>query len=222
MEGPHVLAEAVACGVRVLDVFGLADDETGRRLAERAGVSYSVVEARTLRGLSGTLHPRGPVAVVEIPTPSPPSRDLIWMAVSDPGNTGTLIRTAAAFGLDVIVDPKAADPWAPKVVRSAAGGHFRTSVTVGPPPAGWGTVALTVRGGIEPDRLPEVLDPRRWWALLVGSEAHGLPRSLVETAPVEVTIPMPGSVESLNAAVAAGIVAHRLSRWRSEAGRPGG
>jgi TrmH family RNA methyltransferase len=137
---------------------------------------------------------------------------VVAWGLGDPGNVGTLIRTAAAFGWDVGYSPGTADPWAPKVLRAAAGGHFRTGLTpVGSVDelrdAGLATVATVVTGGETPDRLGAGR-----YALLVGEEAEGLPSDVVDRAAFKVSIPMPGGTESLNAAVAASIVIYELSK----------
>ncbi len=219
LEGPHLLEAAVAAGIPVSVVFGLPDDPHGPDLAAAGGADWVPVTETVLRHLAPTEHPRGPVAVIPIPRPSPPSRDLLAVAVRDPGNAGTLIRTAAAFELDVAVDDGAVDPWSPKVLRAGAGAHFRVAVGRSIP-ASWGRIATVPRGGRAPDTFGEFLDPRRRWAILVGDEAHGLASELVATADVTVSIPMERSVESLNAAVAGSLVAYELRRWRSRAGNP--
>jgi TrmH family RNA methyltransferase len=109
--------------------------------------------------------------------------------------------------------PGTADPWAPKVLRAAAGGHFRTRLgeladadalrEVARP-----VIATVVSGGEHPSALAGTADS----ALLVGEEAAGLPADLVALADRSVTIPMPGGTESLNAAVAGAIVAYELAR----------
>lgn len=222
LEGPHLLAAAVAGGVIPLEVFGLAEDASSESLALGAGALWVPVTQEVLDRLAPTDSPRGPVAVIGTPPPTAPERDLIWSDLSDPGNAGTLIRTGAAFALDVVAGPGSADPWSPKTLRSAAGAHFATRIGAGEPPPEWGTIATVVDGGVDPGSMPGLLDPARCWAILIGSEAHGLAPARAVTADVAVTIAMPGGIESLNAAVAGAIVAHHLSTWRSAAGSPVG
>ena len=205
------------------DVFGLVDDDQGRGLAEAAGAQWTPVTDRVMRELASTETPRGPVSVIDIPPAHDVTGDSVWIDVSDPGNAGTIIRTAAAFGLAVVVADEAVDPWSPKVLRAAAGGHFRTVVAVGPPPP-VRTVATVASGGVPLDELAGHIadDPV---CILVGNEAHGLDRQLADRADASVSIPMPGAIESLNAGVAAAIVMAELARLRgwnigSEA-RPG-
>lgn len=223
IEGPHVLAEAVAAGASVAEVFGLADDVEGRRLADEAGARWTPVTERVMDKLASTETPRGPVSVVDVGADAAVTGDSVWIDVSDPGNAGTIIRTAAAFGLSVVVADDAVDPWSPKVLRAAAGGHFRTAVAVGAPPEAQ-LLATVATGGTPLDRLGAELTEGPV-CILVGNEAHGLGRALIDLADVRVSIPMPGAIESLNAGVAAAIVMAELARLRgwnigSEA-RPG-
>jgi TrmH family RNA methyltransferase len=174
------------------------------------GGEVVVVTEQVLRKLAATEHPRGPVAVFR-PVARPLEADhcLVLWGLSDPGNVGTLIRTAAAFGLDVLATPGTADVWAPKVIRAAAGGHFRVGMgTIDSIDdlAGHMTVAAVPRGGAWPDevRIPDHA------ALLIGNEAHGLAEEVAAAADVRVSIRMPGGAESFNAGVAGSILAYAL------------
>ena len=217
VEGPNALREALDAGVEVRQVFALPDDPEQTRWPH-----LRLVDEAVMAKLAGTATPRGPVAVVTIPASRfpPPDRPVIVMwGLGDPGNVGTIVRTAAAFGYGVAVGPDTADPWAPKVLRAGAGGHFRTELfpvrdvgALGERPL----AALVVDGGVEPAALPT--GP---WALVVGSEAHGLPEETVAACDARVTIPMVSSLESLNAAVAVSVAAYALRRRnRSGAGGP--
>jgi RNA methyltransferase, TrmH family len=216
LEGPHVLKEALHAGADIRRIFALVDDEVAGFVARHSGAELIVVEQAVLDRLAPTESPRGPIAVMAIPPPGVGRADTVVMAVTDPGNAGTIIRTAASFGFDVSATAGAVDVWSPKVVRAGAGAHFRTRFVQEAPSAG---IATVVSGGIAPRDLPSVLDPDRRWAVLVGSEAHGLATDLADSAAVRVTIPMPGGSESLNAAVAAAIVMYEVAEWR--AGFPG-
>ena len=205
LEGPATLADAVQAGHRVHEVFGL--DDPARSMALEAGCVFHQVTDQVLQRVAGTETPRGPVAVIDIPQPViPPDRRLLvaW-GVSDPGNCGTLLRTAAAFGYGYVAGPEAADSWSPKVLRSAAGGHFRTTVgRVG------AVVELGKREivGTVPSGGQAASGLSAHAAIVVGSEAHGLPPEVLERCDRLVSIPMPGGSESLNAAVAGAIVAY--------------
>jgi TrmH family RNA methyltransferase len=212
VEGPHAVGDALAAGVEIVRVFHTPDDGQGALVAERSGAEALVVAPEVLARVSTTQTPQSPVAVVAIPDTALPSTGdvLVAWGVGDPGNVGTLIRTAAAFGLWFAAGPGCADPWSPKVLRSAAGGHFRTVVCEVADLGGLGDriVAATVpSGGSPPSELPG--GPV---AVLVGDESSGLPGDVVAQAGARVTIPMPGGTESLNAAVAGAIVAYEASR----------
>lgn len=209
LEGPHLLEAAVSAGVTPKRVFVAAGDSAGKELARRSGGDVLLVDERTLAKLATTTTPQGPVAVIAIPDRSVPAggRVLVAWGVSDPGNCGTLIRIAAAFGFGYLSGPGSADVWSPKVLRSAAGAHFAVRVgqvtTLDAVRSGGRAVVATVaRHGAPPGPLPDAA------AVLVGSEAHGLPDEIVAAADLRVTIPTTGAVESLNAAVAGAIVAY--------------
>ena len=129
----------------------------------------------------------------------------LWR-VADPGNVGTLIRTADAFGAAVALSPECADPTGPRALRATAGAIFRV------PLVDWdglsGTrVALVAHGG---DPLAE-LDLEPPLTFLLGSEREGLPEDLVRRRR-KATIPLPGDAESLNVAAAGAIALYELSR----------
>lgn len=218
IEGPHLLDEAVKANADIRTVFVSSRDTNGAALS--TGIETVIVDERALQRIAGTETPRGPVAIVAIPPQRPPHARhlLVSWGVSDPGNVGTMIRVAAAFGWDFSYTPGTADPWSPKVLRAGAGNQFSVGITevAGVDEiraAGYSPVATVVAGGEDPDTLG---DGR--WALLIGEEASGLPGDVLEASDRAVTIPMPGGIESLNAAVAAGILTYVLSKQSGEAG----
>lgn len=163
--------------------------------------------------ISSATTPSGILSVFAIPThPKPSSLEpgLVLAQINDPGNMGTLIRTAAAMNVKNIVVVEGTDPWSPKVVQSTAGALSMLSIF------NWSweellehkgnlpLYALTVSAG-EPltNLLPKGL-------IVVGSEAHGLPTEWAESCTKMVTIPMPGKTESLNAAVAGSIALYLM------------
>lgn len=205
IEGPTVVAEAFASGAVVAEMFGTSDEH--RSLAEGRGVAYRSVNEHVLSRVADTKTPRGPVAVLRIPQSQVPAtgRLLVAWGIADPGNCGTLVRTAAAFGYGFVSGPGSADPWSPKTLRSAAGGHFRTSV--GQIDALDGLTGRELIGTIVTGGEPAGPIGCNG-AVLIGSEAHGLPASVLDGCDRLVSLPMPGGTESLNAAVAGAIVAY--------------
>ncbi len=203
LEGPNLVEEAKQAGIAFVELFSLDEsDPDAVRISEAA-----------LERLSSTQTPQSPVAVIAIPRHRLRAERSVLVAweISDPGNLGTMIRTAAAFGLDVAVRG-GADPWSPKSLRGGAGAHFHTSVVeiADLAEAEAVKVATVLEGGDSPSALP---DGRL--ALLIGSEAHGLPPEAIASAPIRITIPMPGGTESLNAAAAAAILCYEISNRRT-------
>ena len=153
--------------------------------------------------------------MIAIPGEVEPVGDEMWVDTSDPGNAGTLIRSAAAFGFSVRLAPGAVDPWSPKVVRAAAGGHFRTPVSIGAPRPNTVTIATVASGGAPLERIGEHLTDATV-TLLIGNEAHGLGPEATAAADVLVTIPMVGGIESLNASVAGAICMYQICVERAK------
>jgi TrmH family RNA methyltransferase len=145
---------------------------------------------------------------------------LVLAGVADPGNAGALLRVAEAAGIDLVVfADDAVDPGNPKVVRSAAGSLFRVPVVVAASSAevvaglradGWRCVGLAGGGDVPYDEVPADGPV----AVVVGAEAHGIPAPTASALDLLAAIPMAGRVESLNAAVAAGVVCFDLARRR--------
>src|SRR5262245_39190363 len=137
--------------------------------------------------------------------------------VSDPGNIGTIIRTAAALiGGSIVVGPDCADPYGPRAVRASMGAVFseplvRASIEETPGPR----VALVAHGGEAPDRLEGA------GTVCLGAERDGLPYEVLEVCDREVTIPVRDAAESLNVAAAAAIALQRLCEGAAQA-KPSG
>lgn len=197
-----------------------------REAAHDRGVPVKVVSRAEFATAATTEAPQGVLAVAEIPVTTlvppgaGPSRYLLLDAVQDPGNVGTIIRTAAAFGVTATVAlPGTVDLWNAKVVRSSMGALFVHPV----PAASWETVveflgthgiacwAADTEGlvidsaeALRPDRLPQRL------ALAVSNEGAGLSPPVAAHASLKVAIGMAPGIESLNVAVATGILLHAL------------
>lgn len=203
LEGPHLLEAALGAGV-VPEVVFVAEGED-------VGIEAVEVTAVVLDLIAPSESPRGPIAVIHIPEPAPllAENTLVLWEVADPGNIGTLIRSAAAFGWNV-ARHGGSDPWSPKSLRSAAGGHFAVSISqvndLGElSAAGLSMVAAVPAGGLAPGSI-EVEGPV---ALVIGNEASGLPQEIVDAADAMLSIPIQG-MESLNAAVAGSIAMYAL------------
>ena len=224
IEGPFLLREALAAGVVINDVYARPDDEVAAELAVTAGLEVTEVSDDVLVGMASSVNPRGPVTVITIPGGDEAVAgvdSLVLWDIADPGNAGTMIRTAAAFGFQVLATEGTVDLWSPKVVRAAVGGHFRTSLMEGlptdvsPVTAAGLTALVATADGAPADAVR--LDGDNPIALLVGNEAHGIPDAVASAPDVQtISLPMPGGSESLNAAVSAGILMYLRMAGRSD------
>ena len=159
--------------------------------------------------MSNLAHPPRVIAVYrrdDLPIGTRPVTLALWH-VGDPGNVGTLLRAADAFGAGVALSEGCADPTGPKAVRASMGSLFRVPLSGFDEPAGT-RVALVPEGGIP---LPE-LDSDGDVVLVLGAEREGLPAEVLERCEVLVSIPQPGGGESLNVAMAGAIALYELSR----------
>ena len=205
--------------------FAESNERAARLLAtlRARGVQVRLVTDRVLAHVSGTVTPQGIVAVVPLPGTTPtgqpgPALDLILDAIQDPGNAGTLLRTAAAAGGSrVIAAAGTVDLHSPKVVRAAAGAHFRLAITS----LSWD--AMGVDGHVI---LAETGAHRRYWevdwrrssTLIISNEANGASEPAKRLATERVSIPMRTDVESLNAGVAGSIILYEALRQRLSSG----
>ena len=211
VEGPNLVAAALGAGVVPVDVYTVAGGALVAR-CEAAGSTIVEVSGPVLEAVSTTVEPQDPVGVIVIPEPArlETRRTVVAVDISDPGNVGTLIRSAGALGWQIALIG-GADPWSPKVLRASAGAQLlHPAVIVEGIEAliggGLTPVAATVSGGVGPASL----EMDRPIALLVGSEAHGLDDGVVEQCAASMTIEMSGDIESLNAGVAGAIAMYAL------------
>ena len=234
-EGPKLVQEALTAGAEVqtlyLDPAGADEShQVLAALAHRAGAELVEVEPGVLARACDTVTPQPLVAVVgmvHIPLQTAPAAGLtvVCAGLQDPGNAGTVLRTAVASGAVAVVFGKGAvDVYNPKTVRSSAGAIFRVPLVCGPPPqdvvAHLRTRPVPVRGTVVRGGRPH--DDVDWTgpaALVLGSESHGLGDDVEALVDERVTIPMAAGTESLNVAMAAAGVCFEAARQRRVAGQ---
>jgi RNA methyltransferase, TrmH family len=237
IEGPHLLEEAARAGLRLKTVFLRMGNEGVSELnADNSGVETLFVPADIFDSVVQTETPQPVAALVEMPdwTWSHVVRGrgawdplvLVLAGIQDPGNFGTILRSAEAFGATgVVALPGTVNAWNPKAVRASAGSIFRMPVLSlelkeclrDLREGGMRILATTVHGA-EPADMINFTGPV---ALVIGSEAKGVPDEIARHADASVTIPCPGPVESLNAAVATSVLLYEACRQRQrEAGGP--
>ncbi len=222
-EGVRCVAEVVAGGADIKFAVispRLTDVPGGTELLAQlrdAGIDTPQADDRALTAIAGTETPQGILAVCAEPTVrlDKPGRVLIADAIQDPGNLGTLIRSATAFALDAVVAlDGTVDPYNAKVVRASAGTIARIPVLatswaeLEPQLTSWGSELLVAAGEAGAAPTPKV-GP---WALVVGNEARGAREAIRGAATGLVAIPMPGRIDSLNAGIAGSILMYALTQ----------
>ncbi len=234
VEGVRAVLEALGAGVSGRfavvspSLDRLADGAPARRALAEADVAVDEVEDGELASFADTEHPQGILLVCSEPASGDEAvraggRYLVLDAVQDPGNVGTLVRSAAAFALDaVLLLDGSVDPWSPKAVRASAGMAFRQPLL-----ARDAEEALTLLRRSEVpllvadasgDDIADV-DPIGGWALVIGNEGAGPRPSIRSAATRVVRVPMPGPAESLNAGVAGAVLLYALTREKTRAAR---
>ncbi|NJN81086.1 MAG: RNA methyltransferase [Caldilineaceae bacterium] len=231
LEGVRLIGDAWQAQVRPNVVFFAPDMIQGNPSANqlllelgRADVETVACTEEVFVTLSETVSPQGIAAVVPLPqlaVPAEPSLTLVLDQVRDPGNAGSLLRSAAAAGVGLVIfGPGAVDPFNDKVVRAAMGAHFRVPLRSC---ANW----LDVESQLgHQDRLFVALadatasydsvDWREPASLVVGGEADG-PSMVARQSARSISIPMMHGVESLNAAIAGSIILFEIARQRRAA-----
>jgi len=199
-----------------------AETEEGTALLAKLGAGPTLVDEGVMAAMSDTETASGVLAVLPItrrPLPAAPTLLLILDAVGNPGNVGTILRTAAAAGADgILLGPGSVDPFNPKVVRGSMGAILRLPVwqenweVIGRLADGLQVWLAAARDGV----AYTAVDWKRPAALLIGSEAQGVGAQAERLATGRVTIPMRDATESLNAAMAAGILLFEAARQRGE------
>lgn len=231
VEGVRLSEEALGSGWPVRQVFFTAElSNRGRALLDGFRAQSTEVEEvspSVLKSLAGTETPQGILAVVQRKAPVLPSHPdflLVIDQLRDPGNLGTILRTAASAGVQsMLLTPGTTDAFAPKVIRAGMGAHFRLPIAEMPPEE---ILETCRRDGLRLV-LAESGSGRPYWeaafhrpsALVIGGEAEGASDSLRQAVDEFVTIPMPGQTESLNAAVAAAVLIFEVIRQRSTSHR---
>ncbi len=225
IEGVRLVEEALHSGwIFRFALFSSGLTGRGEKLVrglEAAGMNVEEVAQDLMQSVSETETSQGVLAVIEhkvLPIPRPLDFVLILDGVRDPGNLGSLLRTAAAAGVQaVFLPPEAADAFAPKVVRAGMGAHFHLPILE----LDWDEIHTHVYSlrvyltEMEAATTCWQSDFRQPLALIIGGEAEGPSRKARELANQQVAIPMPGNSESLNAAVAGAILMFEAVRQRT-------
>ena len=219
VEGEKMIREALSCGLTIRDALAL---EAHADFAAALNARAFIVPEGLLQAVCDTKSPQGVCASFDLPesTPLGDAPDIIVAldGVQDPGNLGTIWRTADAAGFGaLLLGAGCADPLSPKVQRSAMGSGFRIPFMVeenlpaaleNMKAAGWTVIASDLHGMDFYSRP----DPGERFVLVIGNEARGISDATRRAADMLLKLPMRGGAESLNAAVAAGIMMYDLTK----------
>jgi RNA methyltransferase, TrmH family len=232
IEGPNLIEEALRAGLRITCVFAAQGFEhILDPLQLPPDTEILLMPRELLDSALATEAPQPVAALIELPdwtwahvlTPSRNAVPLIPVlaGIQDPGNLGTIMRSAEAFGADgVIALPGTVSGWNPKAIRASAGSIFRLPLVTSSVSecftnlreGGVRILSTTIRAA-EP---VDLVDLTSAVAIIFGNEGNGVSESIAAHADEPVTISCPGAVESLNAAVAASVALYEASRQRRE------
>jgi TrmH family RNA methyltransferase len=220
IEGEHLVSAFLDSGGRLEEL--LLSKGAGNRfdaLARRHGEAPVILADAVFRSVADAETPSGVAAVIALPAATGDlsrAPTCVFMdAIQDAGNVGTILRSAAAFGIrHAVLGKGCADPWSPKVLRAGMGAHFSLALEESANLAkamesfGGKLACMVPRGGRALGQAD--LSGRLGW--LLGAEGRGVSAPLAEAATLKLSIPMPGGAESLNVAAAAAICFYELSR----------
>ncbi|HHU62403.1 MAG TPA: RNA methyltransferase [Natronincola sp.] len=226
LEGIRIVEESLETPLvqRIFFTKVLHDDPRGKALllkAKRQGIEIFECGEPVFRVLADTVNSQGVIAVVKKPTWSTIPRGVLLIAdeIQDPGNMGTMLRTATGAGADgLIIAPGSVDPYNPKVVRSSMGAILHLPH--------WSLNHDEIFGLLEKESfkivVADLVDAVEYstisypsnLAVVIGNEARGVSPIFLEKSDLKVYIPLLGPVESLNASVAAGILLYEILRQR--------
>jgi TrmH family RNA methyltransferase len=230
VEGLHLVQEAVKSGLKLDTVFLQEGHEELLQQFPSINAEILILSEDVFLSAAMTEHPQGVAALAEAPqfklqamfpaAPGPAPLVVIAAGLQDPGNLGTLVRSAEAFGATgMILLPGTVSLWNAKTLRASSGSAFRLPVVA--LAAGDAFNALRDHGvrilaAVARDGDGEI-DLRGPTALLIGNEGSGLPEAWIAQADARVTIPFSGAVESLNAAIAGSVLLYDAMRQRRKA-----
>ena len=228
IEGTHLLAAYLDSGARPRAVLVSESGQASAEIAalvQRSGIAPVTLPDALFRWLADAATPAGLAAEIGIPAHADLpafAGDCVFMErIQDAGNVGGILRSAAAFGVrHAVLSPGCADPWSPKVLRAAMGGHFSLAITeVEELDSALGrfvgtTVCTVVHGGTPLGEL-ELHGDIGW---IFGAEGQGVSAATAAMAGVRATIPLAPGAESLNVAAAAAVCFYERARRLSTRG----
>jgi len=228
LEGHRLIDQALSANAEIEEVWmtkkslGSPHGKDIFQQIKNKKIPWNIAPDKIIRQISDSLNDQGIIALAPIPIykkyKHPPQQSLYLDGISDPGNMGTLLRTAAWFGIQsVFRSPKCVDPFNSKVVRSAMGAHFYFShfeaISDKQILNDFTKVGMKVLGSdMEGSSIHSLnVSDTKGWIVILGNEAHGISESSRDLVTTMVTIPGVKGMESLIVSVAGGILLHALT-----------
>ena len=222
IEGKRLISQIVSSKSNINKVWTTEDfyNKNPKLINFLSGVEVELISSQDLKTITTTQNPSGIIGIMEPPAGSIDKmneRILILDNIADPGNLGTILRTANWFGINnVVLSEECVDPYNSKVVRSAMGSHFSMNIV---------KIDIfryinqlrsnqfkIIAADLDTNHSIENLELNsNQWALLMGSEAHGLSENIDKLVDYKIKIPQSGKIESLNVSVACGIFLFHIS-----------
>lgn len=229
IEGAHLVAAFIerhgVPDTLIASESGMRRDEIAALMRTEAA-HHAVFSDAVFHESSTVEAPSGILALIAPPAPRPVSNEtklcLLLEDIQDPGNVGSLLRSAAAAGAtDVLLSPSCAFAWAPKVLRAGQGAHFNLNIVEVADLQAFVTAYRGTSLALAPGAKTSLYasDLTGPVAILIGNEGAGLSEPLMDAANIRVKLPMPGKFESLNAAAAGAIALFEVVRQREGARR---
>lgn len=225
VEGARLVSELLCSEVEIDTILVSGEPSNkAKQLVDQIEPDRALVEevdARVFDQISATETSQGILAICKMPASDElPLPDLIMVAdlIRDPGNLGTLLRSAVAAGAGLtMIPPETTDPFSPKALRAGMGAHFMTRIRR----ANWDEISEMAAGyqviiaSTDGESSVWEVDLRKPTILIIGGEADGVSERAKQLANLQVRLPMEGKIESLNAGVAGSLILYEALRQRS-------
>ncbi|MBO1198602.1 RNA methyltransferase [Staphylococcus simiae] len=213
IEGIHLVEEAVKSDINIKQLFAIEPSRLDQQMIDYAQETYEI-NMKVAESLSGTVTPQGFFAIIEKPQydVTQAKQVLLIDRIQDPGNLGTLIRTADAAGIDaVIMEKGTTDPYQDKVLRASQGSVFHVPVIIDELSSFIQQFNGPVYGTALEQSIPfKEVQSSESFALLLGNEGEGVNPDLLQQTTQNLIIPIYGQAESLNVAIAGSILLYHL------------
>ena len=221
LEGKRLIEEVLSGENKIRRIWATKEFENNN-LKFTKKINFEEISNKEIKMITGTVHPQGIIAITEIEKSSLDAisgNAILLDNISDPGNLGTIMRSACWFGVrNIFLSEGCVDPYNSKVIRSAMGAHFKQNIVIDKLENLINHLYLNNYQLLSTDLNSDnnlkslKIDKNKKWGIVFGNEAHGLSKLTKEKIEYNVKIPQFGSIESLNVAVACGIFLYEMTK----------